>query len=62
MKAMTAVRDCDGTNFANESAVVDVVTTAVVALDGPEDIGDVDVELEQGAAAQDTPARDNKWV
>ena len=41
-----AVRDRDGTNFADVSAVVDVVPTAVVALDGPEDIGDVDVGLE----------------
>ena len=30
-----AVRDRDGTNFADVSAVVDVVPTAVVVLDGP---------------------------
>ena len=53
-----AVRDRDGTNFADVSAVVDVVPTAVVALDSPEDIRDVDVELEQGAATQVTPAQD----
>eukprot|EP00117_Sycon_ciliatum_P007506 scpid91747/ scgid10584/ len=47
-----AVCDRDGTNFADESAVVDVVPTAVVALDGPEDIGDVDVEFEQTAGQQ----------
>ena len=41
-----AVRYCDGTNFADESAVVDVVPTAVVALDDPEDIGYVDVKFE----------------
>ena len=57
-----AVRDRDAKNFADESAVVDVVPTAVVALDGPEDIGDVDVEFEQGAAAHATPAQDNKSV
>ena len=57
-----AVRDRDGTNFADKSALVDVVPTAVVALDGPEDIGNVDVEFEQGAAAQATSARDKKWV
>ena len=50
------------TNFATKSAVVNVVPTAVVALDGPEDIGGVDVEFEQGAAAQATPAQDNKSV
>ena len=52
-----AVRDRDGTNFADESAVVDVVPTAVVTLDGPEDCGYVDVE-QGAAAAQATPAQD----